>query len=60
MISEQDYYRDVLAINSANLATNLEIMNVNHEIMYRGRDTDREIIYLLKRILEVLLKNDRE
>lgn len=31
-MDEQTYWRDILAINSANLASNLEVLNINSEM----------------------------
>ena len=46
------YSRELLAINSANLAANLENVRVNEEIISRGKAADAQIILLLERILE--------
>lgn len=46
------YSREILEINSANLAANLENVRVNEEILTRGKSVDAQIIQLLERILE--------
>lgn len=56
----QSYYRDILAINSANLAANIENVSINEQILQNGKSTDRQIIYLLEQILKAVIKNDSE
>lgn len=55
----QDYYRAIIGINSANLAANMQNVEVNQEILKRQKtheyDNDK-IIALLTDILEVLNK----
>ena len=46
------YSHELLPINSANLAANLENVRVNEEILTRGKSVDAQIIRLLERILE--------
>ena len=53
-MTEQSYWRDILAINAANLAANLEVLSINHDIQAHGEKTDAIVIALLTRILEVL------
>lgn len=59
-MNEQSYYRDILAINSANLAANIENVSINEQILQNGKSTDRQIIYLLEQILKAVIKNDSE
>ena len=59
-MNEQAYYRDILAINSANLAANIENVSINEQILQNGKSTDRQIIYLLEQILKAVIKNDSE
>lgn len=47
-----DASRELLSINAANLAANLENVRVNEEILTRGKSVDAQIIHLLERILE--------
>lgn len=46
------YLRELLEINSANQAANLENVRINEEILTRGKSVDAQIIHLLERILE--------
>lgn len=46
------YSHELMAINSANLAANLENVRVNEEILSSGKSVDAQIIQLLERILE--------
>lgn len=46
------YSRELLAINSANPAANLENVRANEEILTSGKWVDAQIIHLLERILE--------
>lgn len=52
----QDYYRAIIGINSANLAANMQNVEINQEILKRQKtheyDNDK-IIALLTDILEV-------
>lgn len=59
-MNEKSYYRDILAINSANLAANIENVSINEQILQNGKSTDRQIIYLLEQILKAVIKNDSE
>lgn len=56
-MNEQEYWRDILAINSANLAANIENITINHKILKHGEETDKQIILLLQKILSVLIKD---
>lgn len=56
----QEYYRELLAINTANLAANIENVTINEKIMDHGKSTDRQIIYLLEQILKAVTKHDSE
>lgn len=56
----QEYYRELLAINTANLAANIENVMINEKIMDHGKSTDRQIIYLLEQILKAVTKHDSE
>lgn len=47
-----DASRELLSINAANLAANLENVTINEEILRRWKATDAQIIQLLERILE--------
>ena len=55
-MDETTYYREILAINSANLAANIENVNINEKLL-NLKSKDDVIISLLTQILEVL-KND--
>ena len=55
---DQAYYRYILAINSANLAANIENVSINEQLLQNGKSTDRQIIYLLEQILKAVTKND--
>lgn len=57
-MNEQSYYRDILEINSANLAANIDNVSINEQILQNGKSTDRKIIYLLEQILKAVIKND--
>lgn len=46
------YLRELLAINSANPAANLENVRINEEILTRGKSVDAQIIHMLEMILE--------
>lgn len=59
-MNEKAYYRDILAINSANFAANIENVSINEQILQNGKSTDRQIIYLLEQILKEVIKNDSE
>lgn len=50
------YYRDLLAINTANLAANIENVSINERILKRGESTDRQVIDLLEQILKAVTK----
>lgn len=56
----QEYYRELLAINTANLAANIENVTINEKILNHGKSTDRQIIYLLEQILKAVTKHDSE
>jgi hypothetical protein len=58
-MTEQEFYRESMCINSANLAANIENVNINTEILERSKKRDDLIITLLSQLLEVL-KNDSE
>lgn len=47
-----DASRELLSINDANLAANLENVTINEEILRRGKATDAQIVLLLESILE--------
>jgi hypothetical protein len=55
----QEYYRAIIGINTANLAANLQNVEINENILTRQKiheyDNDK-IIALLAEILEVLSK----
>ncbi|MGN1383258.1 MAG: hypothetical protein ACI4W2_10650 [Eubacterium sp.] len=53
-MNEQEYWRDILAINSANLAANLENININSRILQNGERTDSQIIAMLQTIIDLL------
>jgi hypothetical protein len=55
-MDENTYYREILAINSANLAANIENVSINEKLLSL-KSKDDVIISLLTQILEVL-KND--
>lgn len=55
-MDENTYYREILAINSANLAANIENVAINEKLL-NLKSKDDVIISLLAQILEVL-KND--
>ena len=57
-MDNQEYYRETMAINAANLAANLENVNINEEILRAGKSTDRKIIYLLEQILKAVTQSD--
>lgn len=59
-MDSQEYYRELLAINTANLAANIENVTINEKIMDHGKSTDRQIIYLLEQILKAVTKHDSE
>ena len=56
-MDSQSYYRELLTINAANLAANLENVGINEEILHEGKATDRQIIYLLEQILKAVTKS---
>lgn len=56
----QEYYRELLAINTANLAANIENVTINEKILNHGKSTDRQIIYLFEQILKAVTKHDSE
>lgn len=53
-MNEFDLTQRILEINSANLAVNLEILNINKENAKISRVQNDKIISLLSQILEVL------
>lgn len=59
-MDSQEYYRELLAINTANLAANIENVTINEKIMDHGKSTDRQIVYLLEQILKAVTKHDSE
>lgn len=54
-MDETTYYREILAINSANLAANIENVNINEKLL-NLKSKDDVIISLLTQILKVLKK----
>lgn len=57
-MDNQEYCRETMAINAANLAANLENVNINEEILRAGKSTDVQIIYLLEQILKAVTQID--
>lgn len=51
-MDRNDYSRELLAINSANLAANLENVSLSEQIIRRNMDTTARIIMLLELILK--------
>lgn len=55
-MTEQEFYRQILSVNYANLMANLENLSINQEILKRSQKTDAQIIYLLQQIFNKLSK----
>lgn len=53
-MSEQEFYRQILSVNYANLAANLENLNINQEILKGSKETNARIICLLELIVELV------
>lgn len=56
-MNEQEFYRNILSVNYANLAVNIENLNTNKEILKRNQQTNSQIVYLLQLILNELKGN---
>ena len=53
-MTEQEFYRNILAVNYANLTANLENLSINREILSKNKLRDAQITYLLQLILDEL------